>query len=215
MTDAATATGANRLPVIASSIRDHLEAAEQATRRGLEHAIAAGVLLIEAKTLLIEANKALVVGDKWLDWIEKNCRVRARQAQSYMRLARHCHRLEALKTSPDSFLTIAAAVALIGRPRPERPRGLPGQLDLLGGPEVPPPSPTVPAAFPVADRALFDLINDLEQGLAVIRSEAAHLGANRRRQGQAAGLRERRAAALRAAASAIATTIAYLRERLR
>jgi hypothetical protein len=33
--------GSNRLPVLASSINEHLVAAEQATRRGLEHAIAA------------------------------------------------------------------------------------------------------------------------------------------------------------------------------
>jgi hypothetical protein len=39
-----------------------------------------------------------------------------------MRLARNRHKLTALKNAPDSHLTIAAAVALVGKPKPERPR---------------------------------------------------------------------------------------------
>jgi hypothetical protein len=118
----------NRLPVIAATINGHLDAAEAATRRGLEHAIAAGALLLEAKELVGH-------GD-WLAWLEANCRVGARQAQTFMRLARNHHKFEALKTRSDSYLTIAAAEALVGRPRPERAHGLSGQFDLLGGPEV-------------------------------------------------------------------------------
>jgi hypothetical protein len=117
--------GHNRLPVIASSINDHVAAAAAAIKRGLEHAIAAGLLLIEAKEL--------VGHGQWLAWLQANCQVGPRQAQTYMKLARNRHKLEAIKTRSDSFLTIAAAEALVGRPKPERPRGLPGQLDLLGG----------------------------------------------------------------------------------
>src|SRR5262245_6742696 len=61
----------NRLPVLAASIRDHLAAAESATVRGLEHAVAAGLLLIEAKELVRE-----VLGPgKWIEWLEEeaNC----------------------------------------------------------------------------------------------------------------------------------------------
>jgi hypothetical protein len=119
------ADGSNRLPVLASSINEHLAAAERATRRGLEHAIAAGLLLIEAKEL--------VAHGEWLGWLQANCHVGGRQAQIFMRLARNRHRLEAVKNESDSHLTIAAAVALVGRPRPERSHGLPGQLDMLGG----------------------------------------------------------------------------------
>jgi hypothetical protein len=127
--------GSNRLPVLAATINEHLEAAEAATRRGLEHAIAAGALLIETKELIAH-------GD-WLPWLKANCRgLSARQAQIYMRLARNRHKLTALKNAPDSHLTIAAAVALVGKPKPERPPGLPGQLDFLGGPEVPLSTPT-------------------------------------------------------------------------
>jgi hypothetical protein len=120
--------GSNRLPVIASSINDHLAAADAATRRGLEHAIAAGHLLIEAKELVEHGN--------WLPWLKANCRIGTRQAQTWMRLARHRHRLDAIKYAPGAHLTIHAAEALVGRPRPERPHGLPGQLDMLGGPVV-------------------------------------------------------------------------------
>ena len=37
---------------LAKTVNDHLAAAEAATRKGLEHAIAAGVLLLEAKDLV-------------------------------------------------------------------------------------------------------------------------------------------------------------------
>jgi hypothetical protein len=141
----AEVAGSNRLPVLAATINEHLEAAETATRRGLEHAIAAGLLLIEAKDLVGHHGE-------WLPWLQANCRIGPRQAQTYMRLARNRHKLTALKNAPDSHLTIAAAVALVGKPKPERPHGLPGQLDLLGGPEVPVPPLTAPTGLERADR---------------------------------------------------------------
>jgi Protein of unknown function (DUF3102) len=69
--------GSNRLPVLAATINEHLEAAEAATRRGLEHAIAVGALLIEAKEL--------VAHGEWLPWLQANCRVSERSAQVYSR----------------------------------------------------------------------------------------------------------------------------------
>jgi hypothetical protein len=123
----------NRLPIIANSINEHLAAAEQATKRGLEHAIAAGMLLIEAKEL--------VAHGQWLEWLQANCpAVGHRQAQTYMRLARHRHWLETFKNAATAHLTIAAAEALVGRPGPEWPHGLPGQLDIFGGEVLPPPA---------------------------------------------------------------------------
>jgi len=144
----------NRLPILATSINDHLGAAEAATRRGLEHAIAAGALLLEAKELVAHGG--------WLPWLQENCHINERSAQVYMRLARNRHKLDALKNESTADLTIAAAEALVGRPKPERPHGLPGQLDMLGAEEV--------VARPPAlrGRTLFDLIVDLEQALAII-----------------------------------------------
>jgi hypothetical protein len=134
--------GSNRLPILAGSINEHLLQAEAATRRGLEHAIAAGLLLTEAKDL--------VEHGEWLPWLQANCpHISPRQAQTYMRLARHRGRLDAVKNAATAHLTIAAAEALVGRPRPERQLGLPGQLDLLGGPEVTAPIlPKVTAPTP-------------------------------------------------------------------
>jgi Protein of unknown function (DUF3102) len=137
----AEVAGSNRLPVLAATISEHLEAAETATRRGLEHAIAAGQLLVEAKEL--------VAHGEWLPWLQANCRLSERQARTYMRLARNRHRLKSAVTAD---LTIAAAEALVGKARPERPHGLPGQLDLLGGPEVPVPPLTAPTGLERADR---------------------------------------------------------------
>jgi Protein of unknown function (DUF3102) len=179
----------NRLPVLAASIRDHLLAANGAMRRGVEHAIAAGLLLLEAKEIVGH-------GD-WLPWLQANCEIGPRQAQTYMRLARNRHKLEALKTRSDAFLTIAAAEALVGRPKPERPHGLPGQLDLLSGEEV-------NARRPVLRRhGLLYLIIDLEQALAVLE----RVEATRRSKKYQSGLR--------AAASTIADAIAYLKQRRR
>jgi hypothetical protein len=155
--------------------------------------------------LLLEA-KELVAHGEWLPWLQANCRLGERQARTYMRLARHRHRLESAVTAD---LTITAAEALVGRARPERPRGLPGQLDLLGAPEVPPPSATVPAASPVADRALFDLIHDLEQAAVVIWSEADPGWYRQRRH------KDLRRNGLRAAASTVSTAIAYLKGELK
>jgi hypothetical protein len=131
--------GSNRLPILAATISEHIDAANAATRRGLEHAIAAGALLIEAKEL--------VAHGEWLPWLQANCRLSERQARTYMRLARHRHRLESAATAD---LTIAAAEALVGKPKPKRQRGLPGQFDLLGGQEVPPL--TAPTGLERADR---------------------------------------------------------------
>src|SRR5262245_37386076 len=100
----------NRLPVIAASINDHLIAAKGSVWRGVEHAIAAGLLLMEAKEI--------VAHGEWIPWLQANCEIGPRQAQTYMRLARNRHKVEAIKTRCDSYLTIAAAEALVGKPRP-------------------------------------------------------------------------------------------------
>jgi hypothetical protein len=195
-------TSANRLPIIAASINDHLAAAEQATRRGLEHAIAAGLLLIEAKEITGHG--------KWLAWLEGNCRVGVRQAQTFMRLARNRHKVEAMNTQSNAYLTIAtAAEALVGRPRPERPHGLPRQLDLAGLDwEV-----TAPAAIanPISERArLTRHIAELEYALAVIR-------AAQRMTFRGSKLKHRRFlenpyASLATTAAVIQSSIAFLRE---
>jgi Protein of unknown function (DUF3102) len=50
-------------------------------KQGLERAIAAGKLLLEAK--------ALVKHGEWLPWLESHCQIPERTVQHYMRLAKH------------------------------------------------------------------------------------------------------------------------------
>jgi hypothetical protein len=182
--------GSNRLPILASSINEHLIAAEAATRRGLEHAIAAALLLIEAKEL--------VAHGEWLTWLQANCQtIGPRQAQTYMRLARNRHRFDAIKNAATAHLTIAAAEAVVGRARPERPHGLPGQLDLLGGSEITAPLPL--AANPAHDR-LLELMQHLDYAVAVITDAERRLRS------------ERILSNLRAAVRALDAVGAYFRE---
>jgi hypothetical protein len=182
----------NRLPVIAADINEHLAQAEQATKAGLEHAIEAGLLLLEARELVAH-------GD-WLPWLRANCPyIGPRQAQTYMRLARYRHRLEALKNESAAYLTIAAAEALVGRPRPERPHGLPSQLDLGGSDwEV-----TAPAVNHDRNRDA-EIRVGLDYALAVVRA------AEPPRRDSHGWIKRR--AALAAAGSMIEAALAFLRE---
>jgi hypothetical protein len=83
MTDLATS---NSLTDLAARIRAEHDASAHALKRGLEHAIAAGSLLIEAK-------KQLAHG-QWLPWLRDHCGVPERTAQAYMRVARSFGRLD-------------------------------------------------------------------------------------------------------------------------
>jgi hypothetical protein len=203
---------AARLAIIATSIDEHVAAAGLAIKRGLDHAIAAGRLLLEARELVGHGN--------WIQWLEGNCRVGVRQAQTFMRLARNAHKVAAAaKYESDSYLTIAAATVLIGKPPPEREHGLPGQLD-LGGPEwevrapaAPAPRPSVPVPEPTDHELLGHRIIDLEYALAVIR---AAQGAKFRQRGRVAVAITNewngQMAHLAAAADRIEAALAYLRE---
>lgn len=66
--------GVNRLPIIAASNNDHFAAANASMRRGVEHAIAGGTLLLEAK--------GLVAHGEWIPWLQENCKIGPRQAQT-------------------------------------------------------------------------------------------------------------------------------------
>jgi hypothetical protein len=192
----------NRLPILAASISDHVAAAEAATRRGLEHAIAAGLLLIEARELIAHG--------EWLEWLRANCPLSPRQAQTYMRLARNRHKFEAVKNAATAHLTIAAAEALVGRPEPERPHGLPGQLDMLGGPEVAEEERAVAAAnaqFQGDNVTLKRGTSALAQGLR----DRLELALEIARQNEKKFRGERQRAKQRVVAGAITDAIDFLR----
>jgi Protein of unknown function (DUF3102) len=79
-------------------------------KRGIENAITAGNLLIEAKAKL---NKH----GQWLPWLRANCTMSERTAQLYMRPARFAPELQA-KSASLADLTIERATALLGPAAP-------------------------------------------------------------------------------------------------
>jgi hypothetical protein len=118
----------NRLPILAVEIRREHEAAEAASKSSVEHAIAAGSLLIEAKEQ--------VKHGEWLPWLAANCSVPDRTARLYMRLARNRAEIEA-KSATVADLTLRGAILLLTPdPGPEdspvaEPRALaPGEIEL-------------------------------------------------------------------------------------
>ncbi len=73
-------TTSNSLADLAARINAEHQAATQSFKSGLQSAIAAGKLLLEAKAQLKHG--------QWLPWLEHNCKFPARTATHYMRFAR-------------------------------------------------------------------------------------------------------------------------------
>jgi hypothetical protein len=94
----------NYLPELAARIRAEHEATASALRSGIQHAIAAGELLIEAKAQLPHG--------QWLPWLKDNCALSLRQAQKYMRLAR-----SSANTPLKAHLTIDEALDALAEPK--------------------------------------------------------------------------------------------------
>lgn len=83
-----------------------------AVKRGIEHAMAAGELLIEAK-------KQLDQHGKWMPWVTEHCAMSGRTARLYMRVARERAVIEA-QNGNAANLSLRDAIALIA-PAVERP----------------------------------------------------------------------------------------------
>jgi hypothetical protein len=95
----------NSLADLAARIKVEHEASGRAIKQGLDHAIACGRLLIEAKAQL---NKH----GQWLPWLREHCgRMPERTAQHYMRLARHADEIRNV-----ADLSAREAAALIAKP---------------------------------------------------------------------------------------------------
>jgi hypothetical protein len=82
-----------------------------ATRKGVEHAMAAGDLLLEAKAQL----KAQLGHGQWLPWLTERCELSVRSAQLYMRLARNRSEIEG-KYATVAHLTLQAAASSLLAP---------------------------------------------------------------------------------------------------
>jgi len=117
----------NRLPILAAEIQREHAAVGEAAARGLQHALAAGDGLLEAKTA--------VAHGEWASWLAANVPgLSARTAQLYMRLARNRDRLNPQRVA---HLTLRAAAALVSKPgapiaTPEPVATLPTMIGRMG-----------------------------------------------------------------------------------
>jgi hypothetical protein len=99
------AAESNRLPTLAETIRTAHGEARKAATATIEHAIAAGIALTEAKNL--------VPHGEWRAWLAGNVSFSERTASGYMRLARRRHELE---ISSAADLTIRGAIRMLAPP---------------------------------------------------------------------------------------------------
>lgn len=111
--NAMVVSGEQRLAELAGRINEEHQLCEQSFREGLQHAIGAGELLIEAR--------ALCKHGEWLDWLTANCEVSERTAQAYMRVARNRDLLGA-KAQHVADLSFHDAVMLLAESKPETGR---------------------------------------------------------------------------------------------
>jgi hypothetical protein len=84
------------LSQLAKLINAEHKLCEHAARSTLEHAVNAGLALIEAKSR--------VKHSEWTTWLEENCRVGMRQAQKYMKVARELPTILEAKANRGSLL---------------------------------------------------------------------------------------------------------------
>jgi len=96
----------NSLTDLAVRIKAEHEALAVAMKRGLEHAINAGALLIEAKAQLKHG--------QWLPWLREHCHIPERTARLYMQLASH-----AAEIGNVAEMTVRGAMKLLQRPPTE------------------------------------------------------------------------------------------------
>ena len=96
--------GSNSLPDLAARIRAEHEAVDQSLKSSVAHAMAAGDMLIEAKSL--------VKHGQWLPWLKDHCTISERTAQLYMRCAKQREVIES-NTQPIADLSLNEAAALL------------------------------------------------------------------------------------------------------
>lgn len=102
------------LPTLAKRINEEHAAVTLAITEGLQHAMTAGDLLLEAK--------AKVKHGQWLPWLRENCAISERTAQLYMRVARERPMLE-MKSATVADLTLRGAADELATPVDNRLSG--------------------------------------------------------------------------------------------
>ena len=100
------------LKSLAGRINDTHAAAGASFQAGVQRAMDAGRLLIEAKEK--------VGHGEWLPWLRANCEFSERTAQAYMRVAKRAGELEA-NPQRVADLPLREALALLTAPQPQEP----------------------------------------------------------------------------------------------
>jgi hypothetical protein len=95
----------NSLTDLAARIRAEHEATSEALKSSVEHGIAAGELLVEAK--------AKVPHGQWLPWLRDNCSISERTAQLYMRCAKNRTAIETQIRNGVADLSLNEAAAIL------------------------------------------------------------------------------------------------------
>ncbi len=95
----------NSLADLAARIRIEHEATDAALKSSVEHAMAAGDLLIEAK--------GQVKHGQWLPWLTDHCAMSERTAQLYMKIAKNRETIESQIRNGVADLTLGQAAALM------------------------------------------------------------------------------------------------------
>jgi hypothetical protein len=90
---------------LATRIREAHERCHASMTQGLQHALEAGQLLIQAKDQIPHG--------EWLTWLQTHCDIGERQSQNYMRLARDLPRLNPANTQRVADLSVRQALTLV------------------------------------------------------------------------------------------------------
>jgi hypothetical protein len=101
------------LDELAQRIKKEHSNVARALHRGFIHACAAGELLIQAK------GKA--GHGKWSAWLRDQCRISARTASLYMKLAKNRNGIESQNGNAVTDLTLRGAMKLLSPPQPSDP----------------------------------------------------------------------------------------------
>ncbi len=147
---------------LAQRINDEHQQCAAAVRAGLQHAMAAGALLLEARRL--------VPHGQWGSWLREHCHVSERTAQAYMQVARQLPaRLEAAgadKSAAVADLTLREALQLVA----EHPHQTATTPQHQSTPDLPEPAPAADQGDPGL-RALFEALREAVHHLdAVLRN---------------------------------------------
>lgn len=101
------------LTTLAIQINQEHVNGEAAFKAGIQHALRAGELLLQAK--------ALCPHGEWGQWLKDNCSFSERTAQAYMRVARELPGLTSEKAQRVADLSFRETLALLAEPKEDNP----------------------------------------------------------------------------------------------